>query len=179
MMGTKLGYYDPTNWKEAYYCDVILDWYPDVLAPVCGLIIKGEGDPMSEELQAKAKEAIDKFGTPGFECCEKQLEEHGGPYIAGARLTIADCLMCALLANMAENLSAAWNAPDAIAARALPSLARVPGTLSKQTLGHTRKIVRLFGGQQPLVGAGISSERGTLVDKKRPASARVAATGGP
>ena len=31
MLGTKYGYYDPKDWKQAFYCDVILDAWVDIL----------------------------------------------------------------------------------------------------------------------------------------------------
>ena len=34
---------------------------------------------------------------------EAQLTELGGPYLAGSKLTIADCAMVSMLANIWEN----------------------------------------------------------------------------
>ena len=41
---------------------------------------------------------------------ENQLTQDGGPYIAGDKLTIADCAAVALLANIWENPAGPWTA---------------------------------------------------------------------
>ena len=41
MLGTKLGYYDPTDWKAAFYCDVVLDAWVDVLGSTTGIMLSG------------------------------------------------------------------------------------------------------------------------------------------
>ena len=55
------------------------------------------------------KGVIEKFHIPALNCMEKQLAEHNGPYIAGAKLTIADCAIVSHLANIWENPAGPWS----------------------------------------------------------------------
>ena len=100
MLGTMYGYYNPSDWKCAYYCDVILDGWVDILDKTNGIVL-------SEDSEEKKKETLENviknIHIPFLNFMEKQLVECGGPYIAGNKLTIADCAMVATLANIWEN----------------------------------------------------------------------------
>ena len=53
-------------------------------------------------MEAHAK-VIENVHVPALKVMEAQLTELGGPYLAGSKLTIADCCMVAMLANIWEN----------------------------------------------------------------------------
>ena len=99
MIGQKLGYYDASDWKSSYYCDVIVDQWSDMLK-VADPFLGGGTD---EEKLAAAQANIDTCHEQCFTFMEKQLETLGTPYIAGNKLSIADCIMSAFVHNMYEN----------------------------------------------------------------------------
>ena len=102
MFGAQYGYYPTDNWKTSFYINVILDCWGDMMEKANGLAF-GLGNMSEEEKETKTKEMIDKAHIPALNCMEMQLGEHGGPYIAGAKLTIADCALVANLVNTWEN----------------------------------------------------------------------------
>merc|ERR1712083_770066 len=44
-LGTKYGYYNPKDWKSAYYCDVVLECFVDIHDQTNGLTL---ADPMGQ-----------------------------------------------------------------------------------------------------------------------------------
>ena len=100
-LGTKYGYYTPTDFKTAYYTDVVLDCWVDMHDKSNGAIL---GKKSPEEHQG----IIDNVHVPALNVMEKQLATHGGKFIAGDKLTIADCAMVAMLVNIWENPVGPW-----------------------------------------------------------------------
>ena len=105
MLGVMNGFYNPDDWKTAYYCDVIIDAWVDVHDKTNGIILSGD----SEEKKAETLETvIQNIHIPLFNFMEKQLGDLNGTYIAGNKLTIADCALVAALANIWENPAGPW-----------------------------------------------------------------------
>ena len=108
MFGAKYGYYPINDWKTSFHINVILDVWPDMLEKTNAITL-GMKNMSQDEIDEKLKAAIEKAHVPALNCMEKQLAEHGGPYIAGAQLTIADCCIVATLANIWENPAGPWS----------------------------------------------------------------------
>ena len=100
MLGTMYGFYNPQDWKAAYYCDVILDAWVDILEKTNGIVLSQDSE---EKKMETLENVIKNVHIPVLNFMEKQLQELGGTYIAGNKLTIADCAMVATLANIWEN----------------------------------------------------------------------------
>ena len=66
------------------------------------------GKMTQEEAQAALGKLIEGLHRPVLALLEKQLETLGGTYIAGNKLTIADCAMVSNLANIWENPKGPW-----------------------------------------------------------------------
>ena len=107
MLGVQYGYYKPSEWKTAYYADVILDCWVDILEKTNGLALSP--DATREQKEKMMVDVIEKYHVPALNLMEKLLEKHGGKYIAGDELTIADCAMVANLVNIWENKAGPWN----------------------------------------------------------------------
>lgn len=106
-MGSKYGYYDPTDWKTAYLCDVVIDCFVDIHDKTNGLTMK---PPMMspEGKDEDIKKIIETIHIPFLKLFENQLKTHGGKYAAGDKLTIADCCMVSVLVNIWENPAGPW-----------------------------------------------------------------------
>ena len=94
MLGAKLGYYDPKDWKMAAKIDQILDAWVDMLEKVNGVNFSNASQ---EEKSKLVDERIKLAHEPALRVMEEMLAE--GPYLAGAKVTIADCAIVATLAN--------------------------------------------------------------------------------
>ena len=66
------------------------------------------GGCTQEEAMGELDGIIEKVHMPALKFLENQLTQDGGPYIAGDKLTIADCAAVALLANIWENPAGPW-----------------------------------------------------------------------
>ena len=99
MLGARYGLYDVTDWKQAFYCDVIIDSWTDCLNKTSAILLNQDS---VEEKMAAMDSVIEKVHTPHLNCMENQLGD-GRTYIAGNKLTIADCCQTALLTDIWEN----------------------------------------------------------------------------
>ena len=106
MLGAKYGMYDPKDWKAVFYCDHILDAWVDIHDKTNGIVLDQESS--QEQKGEKLQEVIEKNHIPLLKVMEDQLEKLGGPFITGPKLTIADCAMVAVLANIWENPAGPW-----------------------------------------------------------------------
>ena len=66
------------------------------------------GGKKKEELYDEFDKKMDTVFHPILAALEKQLSEDGGPYIAGKKLTIADCCFAALMCNTVQNEAGPW-----------------------------------------------------------------------
>ena len=101
MLGAMHGFYDTNDWKCCSYVDTILDCWVDMhdkSYEVAMFMPKAT----EEEKATKMQEYIEKFHEPCLGLMEKLLERHGGPYIAGPKVTIADIAMVAFLLSIWE-----------------------------------------------------------------------------
>ena len=105
-LGTKHGLYFPTDPRTSYFCDVIVDTYGDAFESVSKVILPvltAKGGKADDGDQAQIKEAWKKSHVPLFKIMCANMRQHGGKYAAGNRLTIADCVMVAGMANIWQN----------------------------------------------------------------------------
>ena len=89
--GMRYGLYDPRDWKAARYCDQVVETNGDVIGacfPILG------GGPI-EPFLAVTK----KFHN----MIEKNLAHHGGKYVAGNKITIADITTCSYISCFIKN----------------------------------------------------------------------------
>ena len=98
-LGIKHGYYTPSDWKTAYYTDVIVDCWVDVFDSM-GRILFGMMDASEEEKTEEITKTIKTIHVPMLGLMEKHLEDLGGPFIAGEKLTIADCCCASAFFNI-------------------------------------------------------------------------------
>ena len=98
-LGIKHGYYFPTDWKSAYYSDVIVDCWADVFESMGKLLFLMQSAPEAET-RAAVDKAVDSVHEPMLQLIEKQLDDLGGPYIVGEKLTIADFCCAAAFFNI-------------------------------------------------------------------------------
>ena len=102
-MGAKHGYYNPNDPKQSYLVDVVLDCFGDLHDTSNGVALGVVTGQMTAEDGNKAiAEKIPKVFEPILNLYEAQLG-HGCKFIAGEKVTIADCAMVALMANILEN----------------------------------------------------------------------------
>ena len=91
--------------------DVFLDAWVDMHDKTNGLALKMvNGGCTQEEALGELDKIIENVHVPALKFLENQLTQDGGPYIAGEKLTIADCAAVALLANVWENPAGPWTA---------------------------------------------------------------------
>lgn len=96
--GIRYGYYNPKDWKQARYCDPIVDCWADIMNAVAGPAFN-QDPSKTEELVQKMIAVFGKF----MALCEKQFTHHGGKYIAGNNVTIADFILCSFFGNLVKN----------------------------------------------------------------------------
>ena len=101
MLGAMNGFYDTTDWKSCGMVDSILDCWVD-LHDKSYAVAMFMPNATEEEKANKMQENIEKFHEPCLGLMEKMLEKHGGPYIAGAKLTIADFALVSFLLSIWE-----------------------------------------------------------------------------
>lgn len=95
--GTKLGYYDPKNWKQARYIAPIMCLWGD---------IQGCASAMLFAPDDKKPECLEKYAALIRKACglfEKMLAHHNGNFIAGTSLTIADFVMASFFSVQVMN----------------------------------------------------------------------------
>ena len=109
MLGQKYGYYDASNWKCAAKVDLFLDAWVDMLEKAAANTMKMASGGDAAEVGAEMDKVIENIYRPALKAMEAQLSADGGPYLAGAKLTIADCCMVALMANVMENPAGPWS----------------------------------------------------------------------
>ena len=102
-MGAKHGYYNATDPKQSYLIDVVLDCFTDIHDTSNGVALGLlTGQMTAEAANAALGEKIPKAIEPILNLYEAQLG-HGCKFMAGDKVTIADCAMVALMANILEN----------------------------------------------------------------------------
>ena len=101
MLGAMHGFYDATDWKTCSYVDTILDAWVD-MHDKSYEVAMFMPTASAEERAAKMKEYIGKVHEPCLRAMEQFLGTHGGPYIAGPSVTIADLALVAFLVSMWE-----------------------------------------------------------------------------
>ena len=85
--GTKLGYYNPADWKQARYVDPIMCMWGDIQGCAAGVLFAPDD---------KKAEALEKYGAVARKVvalCETMLAHHNGKYIGGNNVTIADFVL--------------------------------------------------------------------------------------
>ena len=110
MLGAKHGYYTPSDWQCAARVDLFLDAWVDMLDKSTGLALSAGGGKDMAEVLKEHETVIKNVHEPAIKAMEAQLTEVGGPYLAGSKLTIADCCMVAMLANIWENPAGPFSA---------------------------------------------------------------------
>ena len=70
------------------------------VAAVIVPVLTAKGGQADDADHAAIREAWKKAHVPLFKMLCANMQQHGGKYAAGNRLTIADCLMVAGMANM-------------------------------------------------------------------------------
>ena len=111
MLGQKYGYYDAQNWRCAAKVDTLLDAWVDMHDKTNGLALKmTQGGYTQEEAMTEIDGIIENVHVPALKVMEEQLSQDGGPYLAGADLTIVDCAFVAMLVNIWENPVGPWSA---------------------------------------------------------------------
>ena len=128
MAGKMHGYYDPTDWKSSYYCDVIIDQWSDMLKCLDPFL----GGGTDEEKMAGAMENIQKVHVACFKLMEAQLEALGTTYIAGNKLCIADFVMSAFVHNIYENPNGPLNGAVAETIESYPKVKAYFGRLKEE-----------------------------------------------
>ena len=109
MIGAKHGYYKPDDWQSCAQVDVILDAWVDMLDKSTGVALKMSGGGCTpEEAMKEHQGIIERVHVPALKVMEAQLTANGGPFIAGNFVSIADCCMVAMLANIWENPAGPW-----------------------------------------------------------------------
>ena len=68
MLGTKYGFYDPTNSTGIYYCDVVLDCFSDMITSM-GKILFFDGN--EEQRHEFLQQEIEKLHKPALNFFEK------------------------------------------------------------------------------------------------------------
>jgi len=101
MLGSMYGLYDPKDWKCCSYVDTILDCWVDMHDKTYEVMIFMP-NATEEEKSTKLQEYIEKFHEPCLTIMETWLGRHSGPYIAGAKMTIADIALVAMLLSIWE-----------------------------------------------------------------------------
>ena len=96
-LGIKLGYYDPKDWKAARYCDPIVDTWGDIANTTAGAIFAPPDK--QPEMFEKLVGVCNKFSG----LIEKTLAHHGGKYMAGSKMTIADFVVASYAGNYVMN----------------------------------------------------------------------------
>ena len=110
MLGQKYGYYDAQNWRCAAKVDTLLDAWVDMHDKTNGLALKmTQGGCTQEEAMTEIDGIIENVHVPALKVMEEQLSQDGGPYLAGADLTIVDCAFVAMLVNIWENPVGPWS----------------------------------------------------------------------
>lgn len=100
-IGIEHGYYDPSDWKQAIKIDWIVDTWAGCLNKSAPILL-----PSTKGKDTKDKmwdEVLEKQWTPLLKHCEKQLESTGSTWLAGDKITIADCCMVMLFFFWFEN----------------------------------------------------------------------------
>ena len=92
--GIRYGYYDPRDWKQARYIDPIIDSWSDLQGKLAGVAFA----PTPEAKQA-AFEAFLAFVQKFNGLVESNLNHHGGKFVAGNSITVADFVVAAYAAN--------------------------------------------------------------------------------
>lgn len=87
-MGTTFGYYDPTDWKTAAYCDPIVETWGDVIGAL-GAVAFAKDDESKKAAKEKLLEICCKFSS----MIEKGMALHNGKFAAGEKMTIADFVL--------------------------------------------------------------------------------------
>jgi hypothetical protein len=102
--GIMYGYYNPKDWKACMLIDPIVETYSDVLAGAGGVVFNP--NPDKGPLIAAY---VDGICTKFMALCEANLAKHGGKFIAGPTVTIADFAMSCFVHNMLQNSAAPWS----------------------------------------------------------------------
>ena len=97
-LGQRLGYYDPKDFKAARYCDPIVDTWGDVVGSAGGFAFAQD-----EEAKAAALTKFEDTCTRFHGLVEKNFAHHGGKFVAGNKMTIADFCMASYLGNFVYN----------------------------------------------------------------------------
>ena len=96
--GIRFGYYDPKNWREARYADPIVDTFGDMIGAVGKFAFAPDADKpaIMEALCSGIAHKMAKLA-------DLNLRHHGGKFVAGNKVTIADFAMISFIENMMFN----------------------------------------------------------------------------
>lgn len=103
--GIRFGYYNPKSWQEARYIDPIVETFSDVVSSV------GKTAFAPDDQKAACMEALIALVTKFIKLAESNLVHHGGKFIAGNKVTIADFVMIAYVENLLMNKDSPFSAP--------------------------------------------------------------------
>ena len=104
--GIRYGYYDPKDWRCSLLVDPICETWGDVVGGMAKVFFAPEA-----ERPALMMAFVDGVCTKFMGICEKNLAKHGGKFIAGNSVTIADFVMSSFIHNMIQNPASPLNKP--------------------------------------------------------------------
>ena len=99
-LGIEKGYYDPTNWQQARQIDWIIDTWGDLISANAGIFFSFDNAARKTE---RYTEVVQGKWRPFFTNLEKQLNTNNTRFIAGDRVTIADCVMWCISHCLCQN----------------------------------------------------------------------------
>jgi glutathione S-transferase len=134
----KLGYYPMDDWKSAMRCDHVTEAYGDAFNALVGIIV---GSETPEEKMKKMMPLFEEGATvcKFFKLVEKTLECSKGPFICGAKVSMADCCLTSFIFNHFKNVK---GNPDLAGALGPVLASKFPGVekyslcLEKEFAGH-------------------------------------------
>ena len=97
-LGIRYGLYNPKDWKQARYIDPVIDTWADFQGAGAGVLFAPNEEAKAAGV-VKYEAVMDKF----FRMLDKTMQHHGGKYIAGNSVTIADFIVACLVGTYCLN----------------------------------------------------------------------------
>jgi len=124
--GTKLGYYNPTDWKQARYVDPVVCLWGDIQDCASAVLFAPDD---------KKAECIEKYGgltRKAVALFESMLCHHNGKFIGGNNVTIADFVLASWISVHVMNDKSPFQSTNKAIVKDFPKFYAYGGNLHSE-----------------------------------------------